>query len=100
MKRIPVNMGPFCDVVERLCGSLILSYRFTTGRGTLHGATLPRSWLIALSRSLPLLDKNIDYTTHFVNYTIELLRRIDNRQFDHHGSRPAPLYESMYITRM
>ena len=100
VKHIPVNIGPFCNAVERLCGLLILSYRFTTRCGTLHGVTLPRSWVLALSRSLPLLDKSINYIAHFVNDTIELLRRIDNQQFDHYGPRPATLYESVYIARM
>jgi len=107
-----VNIGPFCDAVERLCGLHILSYRFTTGRGTLHGVTLPRSWFIGLSRSLPLLNKNTSYIWNFVNATIELLRRIDlqrerynpqtpdNQQFKHNGSRLTPLYASVHIARM
>ena len=112
MNRLPVEVGVFCDAVERLCGSVILTYRFMMGRGTLHDVTLPRSWLIGLSRSLPLLDKNTDYIPHFVNDTIELLRRIDSQrefnnpqtadsqQFRLNGSRLAPLSASVYITRM
>jgi len=112
VKRIPLDIGPFCDAVERLCGLFILAYRFTTGRGTLHGVTLPRSWFLGLFRSLPTLDKNTSYLTHFVNDTIELLRRIDlqrelynpltvdNHQFKHNASRLTPLYASVYIARM
>ena len=99
--RIPVDVGPFCDAVERLCGLHILTFRFMTGRhGTLHGITLPRSWLISLSRSLPLLDKNTSYIPHFVNDTIGLLRRIDNQELDQHGPRLGPLYTSAYIARL
>ena len=112
MKRIPVNVGPFCDAMERLCGLYILAHRFTTGRGTLHGITLPRSWFISLSRSLPLLDKDTSHIPHFVNDTIELLRRIDlqrelynpqtadSQQFKHNGLRLTPLYASVHIARM
>jgi len=112
VKCIPVDAGPFCDAVERLCGLHILAYRFRTGRGTLHGVTLPRSWFIGLSRSLTLLDKNTSYIPHFVNDTIELLRRIDlqreiynpqtadSQQFKHNGSRLTPLYASVHIARM
>jgi len=72
-----------------------------TGRGTLHGVTLPRSWFISFSRSLPLLDKNTSYMPRFVNDTIELLRRIDNQELNQlHGSRLNPLYTSVYIARM
>jgi hypothetical protein len=110
--RIPVDVGHYCDALERLCGSIILSYRFGMGRGTLHGVTLPRSWFIGLLRSSPLLDKNTSYIPHFVNDTIELLRRIDlqrehykprtvdDQQFKHNGSKLTPLYASTYIARM
>ena len=110
--RVPVDIGHYCDAVERLCGSIILSYRFKTERGVLHGITLPRSWFISLLRSSPLLDKNTFYIPHFVNDTIELLRRIDSQrenykprsaddqQFKHNGSRLTPPYASAYIARM
>lgn len=95
-----MDIGTFCDAVERLCGSFILAYRFTTEHGTLHGVTLPRSWFIRLSHSLHLLDKKMDYIPHFVNDTIEFLRRIDTQQFNHRGSRLSPHSTSVYIARM
>ena len=112
MNRIPVDLGPFCDTMERLCGLHILAHRFATGRGTLHIVTLPRSWFMSLLRSRPNLDKNKSYIPHFVNDTIELLRRIDlqreqhnpqgadNHQFKHNGSRLNPMNASIYIARM
>jgi hypothetical protein len=115
VNRIPVDLGPFCDAVERTCGLHILAHRFVTGRGTLHGVTLPRSWFISLLRSrpaAPALDKNRSYIPHFVHDTIELLRRIDlqreqykpqdvdNCQFKYNGFRLTPLYASVYIARM
>lgn len=110
--RIPVDASHFCDAVERLCGSFILSYRFGTERGVLHGVTLPRSWFISLLRSSPPLVKYTSYIPHFINDTIELLRRIDlqrehykpritdNQQFKHNGSSLAPMYASACIARM
>ena len=107
-----MNLGPVCDLVERLCGLHILAHRFMKTRGTLHDVTLPRSWLMALLRSRPSLDKNISYIQHFANDVIELLRRInlqrenydpqtvDNHQFKHDGFKLIPLYTSVYIARM
>lgn len=58
------------------------------------------------------MDKNTSYLPHFVNDTIELLRRIDlqrerfnpqatnSHQFKHNGSGLGPLYASVYIARM
>jgi len=112
LNRVPVDIGPFCDTVERLCGLHILAHRFTAGGGSLHGVTLPRSWLTTILRSHPNLDKNTCYIPNFVNDTIELLRRIDwqrenynpqvvdDHQFKHNGSRLTPLYASIYIARM
>lgn len=83
-----------------------------TGRNTLHGVTLPRSWFIGLSRSLLVLDKDTSCIPRFVNDAIELLKRIDlqrephapqttdGQQFRHNGSRLTPLYASAYIVRM
>ena len=112
MNRVPVDVGHYCDAVERLCGSLILSYRSTMEFGILHGITLPRSWFINLLHSSPPLDKNISYIPHFVNDMIELLRRIDSQrehygslsvgdqQFKYNGSRLSPMCASAYIARM
>lgn len=112
VNHVPVDVGHYCDAVERLCGSIILSYRFTMERGVLHGVTLPRSWFINLFRLLPPLDKNTAWIPHFVNDTLEFLRRIDlqrehykprsvdTEQFKHNGSRLTPPYASAYIARM
>ena len=78
--RVVAEIGPFCDAVERLCGSYIAAHRFKMGRGTLHDVTLPRSWLIGLSSSFKALDKNTSYLPHFVNDTIMLLRRLDSQR--------------------
>jgi len=107
-----VEVGPFCDAVERLCGSFIVAHRLATRRGPLHNVTLPRSWFISLSRSLPTLDKKTNYLPRFVNDTIDLLRRLDyqrehsksqisdSHQFKHNESSLGALYASMYIARM
>ena len=116
VNRIPVEVGPFCDAVERLCGLFIMAHRVTTGQRTLHDVILPRSWFINLSRLLPALDKNIIYLRRFATDLTELLRHFnrrldlqrehpspqttDNHQFIHNGSSLGPLYASMYIPRM
>ena len=117
VNRITVEVGPFCDAVERLCGLFIMAHRFSPESSSLHDVTLPRSWFISLSRSLPALDKNIKGLRYFVNDVIELLRRLnrrldvqheppnsqatlDNRHFTYNGSSLGPLYASIYIARM
>lgn len=109
-----MNIGPFCDALERLCGLHILAHRFTMDGGTLHGITLPYSWFIGLLRPRLVLDKNKSYIPHLVNDAIELLQRIDseredlspqafdNCQFKYNGFTLAlsPLYASVYISRM
>jgi len=112
VNHIPVDAGHFCDAVERLCGSFILSYRFMMEGGALHGITLPRSWFISLLRSSPPLNKDTSFIPHFVNDTIELLRRIDlqrehhrprgidDQQFKDNGSSLNPLHASACIARM
>jgi hypothetical protein len=42
--KIPVEIGVFCSFIERICGSLIVYNRYQR-TGSLHGVTLPRSWL-------------------------------------------------------
>ncbi|KAF9778765.1 hypothetical protein BJ322DRAFT_1114103 [Thelephora terrestris] len=113
VNHIPVDLGPFCDAVERLCGLYILAHRFATGGDTLHGVTLPRSWFVSLLRSRPTLNKDTSHIPHFVHDTIELLRRtdlqrehydplaeVDNCQFKNNGLRLTPLYASVYIARI
>ena len=72
-----VDIGSFCDAVERLCGLNILAHRFTTGGGSLDGTTLPHSWLVSILCSRPNLDKDTCRIPHFVNNTISLLQHID-----------------------
>ena len=42
--KIPVEIGVFCSFIERICGSLIVYNRYRRIE-SLHGVTLPRSWL-------------------------------------------------------
>jgi hypothetical protein len=112
IKRIPIDVGPFCDALEKLCGFYIVSHRFIPERGILHGVTLPRSWFVGLFRLCPSLDKNISHIRRFVKVTIEFLRRIDfqrenynpqipdTHQFKQNGSKLNPLYASVHIARM
>ena len=76
-KRIPVEVGPFCDAVEKLCGLFILASRFKAQKGSLHNVVIPYSWLIGSSRLLQTLNKDTTYLDRFVDDTVELLRRLD-----------------------
>jgi hypothetical protein len=46
-KEIPIDIGTLCKFFERLCGLLILSMT-DAHKHSVHGVTLPRSWIIEL----------------------------------------------------
>lgn len=90
VQRIPVEVGPFCDAVERLCGLLILACRFNAQQGSLHDVVMPRSWLVGLFRSLQALNKNTFYLNLFVENTIEFLRRLNSQREQSFLQREQP----------
>ena len=75
-----MELGPFCDAVEKLCGLFILAHRFNAQQGSLHDVIMPRSWLIGLSRSLKVLDKDTSYISRFVDCMVEFLRRLNSQR--------------------
>ena len=85
-----MEVGPFCDAVEKLCGLFILAHRFNAQRGSLHDVIMPRSWLIGLSRSLKFVKKDTNYLYHFVNDTVEFLRRLNLQREQSASQREQP----------
>ena len=75
-----MEVGPFCDAVEKPCGLFILAYRFNAQQGSLHDVILPRSWFIGLSRFLQALDKNTSYLRRFVEIAVEFLQRLNSQR--------------------
>ncbi|KZP15184.1 P-loop containing nucleoside triphosphate hydrolase protein [Athelia psychrophila] len=45
-----INISLLCDIIERLCGSFVICWRLQR-LASLHGVVLPRSWLLALTKS-------------------------------------------------
>ncbi|KAG6874166.1 hypothetical protein C0995_005584 [Termitomyces sp. Mi166 len=43
--RLPINISDICTLIEHLCTACVISYG-QYRRGSFHGVTLPRSWLL------------------------------------------------------
>ncbi|KIM81679.1 hypothetical protein PILCRDRAFT_485798 [Piloderma croceum F 1598] len=48
---LPININPLCDLIEMLCGSLVLS-KWLQLTSTLHDVILPKSWLLYLTKDI------------------------------------------------
>ncbi len=56
MRKLPINVGVLCDLVDFLCSSVIFCGRHP-GMALLHDVTVPRSWLLRfIEYDLPFLD--------------------------------------------
>jgi len=47
--QLSININVLCDLIDHVCGSLVLSYRQGSN---FHNTTLPRSWLLTLPDSI------------------------------------------------
>ena len=52
-----VDIGVLCEFMDYLCGAMIAAH-FMNTRGTLHGVTLPQSWLVRMLRE-PFTTKSV-----------------------------------------
>ena len=55
--KIPVEIGIFCSFIERICGSLIVYNKYRRS-GSLHGITLPLSWLKVILDTFQSTEKD------------------------------------------
>ncbi|KAK0245332.1 hypothetical protein EDD85DRAFT_895697 [Armillaria nabsnona] len=56
MRKLPINVGVLCDLVDFLCSSVIFCGRHP-GMALLHDVTVPRSWLLRfIEYDLPYLN--------------------------------------------
>lgn len=63
--KIPIDTTILCDVLERICGFLIILRRYQP-QGTLHNIVLPRGWLLDLLKDFKEGVKNFeDDINHF-----------------------------------
>lgn len=110
LSRLPTDLNHLCDLVERLSGLFIMSFRVYL-RGVVHNVTLPRSWFINLLRPLPNLRQHTSGILPFTRAIIELMQRIykqvespphsDPRdQFRADGGRVTNITGPLYISRM
>ena len=85
--KIPVEIGVFCSFIERICGSLIAYNRFRR-TGSLHGVTLPRSWLkiiLDTFQSTEAFEKDISRFWLLLQPLEKLLRRLYHNDFSNPG---------------
>ncbi|KAI0757675.1 hypothetical protein C8Q80DRAFT_1134839, partial [Daedaleopsis nitida] len=51
--KLHIDITLLCDLMDHLCGSMVLAIRLQGSQGTLHDVTLPKSWL---TRLLPKIE--------------------------------------------
>ncbi|OSX68102.1 hypothetical protein POSPLADRAFT_1165650 [Postia placenta MAD-698-R-SB12] len=73
---VPIDAGDICNIVDHLCGLLILSYRSQTGIN-LHDVILPKSWLLRLTSSFDKLEgREIRFVDLYLRSMAQLLERM------------------------
>ena len=84
--KIPVEIGVFCSFIEHICGSLIVYDRYQR-TGSLHGVTLPRSWLKLILDTFQYTDseKNTSRFWLLLQPLEELLRTLYYNNFSNPG---------------
>ena len=60
--KLPVEVTMLCRLLELVVGSFVIAWSFK--KGSLHGATLPRSWILENVRKLDRVQ-NMDAHPHF-----------------------------------
>jgi hypothetical protein len=70
---LPVDVLVLCDVIDYLCGSVIL----VRVKYSLHNVTLPRSWFINLLRRLKRETQGVE--TNHLNYLIGSIQQLLDR---------------------
>lgn len=71
-KKIPVEVTMLCRFLELVVGSFVIAWSFKRSR-SLHGVTLPRSWVLENVRKLDNVQ-NKDAHPHFAWTTTGLFR--------------------------
>ena|SRR6266702_3246669 len=71
-KKIPVEVTMLCRLLELVVGSFVIAWSFKRTR-SLHGVTLPRSWILENVRKLHKVQ-NKDAHPHFAWTTTGLFR--------------------------
>ena len=85
--KIPVEISIFCSFIERICGSLIV-YDRCQRTGSLHGVTLPRSWLKVILDTFQSTEKD---TSHFW-LLLQPLERLLRTQYYNNFLNPGKIY--------
>lgn len=83
-KKIPVEITLLCRFLELVVGSLVIAWSFKR-IGSLHGVTLPRSWILENVRKLDEV-KNKDAHPHFAFTTAGLFRDLLENVYTGNGA--------------
>lgn len=76
-KQVPIDISLLCDIMDHLCGSMILAIRIQSQEGSLHDVTLPKSWLVRLLPKLEnLRSKDRQLSRLYKNNMGDLLEQI------------------------
>jgi len=70
-KGLRIDVGVLCHLIEYICASFAIAYKFRWS-SSLHDLTLPRSWLVALSRDDSLRNRQ----THLIPLLLESMEQL------------------------
>ncbi|KAH9855771.1 hypothetical protein C2E23DRAFT_811853 [Lenzites betulinus] len=74
--RLPIDVVVLCDFMDHLCSSLIIA-RALRSLGTLHGLTLPKSWIARTLPSFPVLRaKSTDLAAQYTWHLRDLVQQV------------------------
>ncbi|KZT08921.1 uncharacterized protein LAESUDRAFT_675409 [Laetiporus sulphureus 93-53] len=73
--RVPIDIGVLCNLLDSLCGFLIVSKRLR-GQTALHDITLPLSWLLRILPNIQRLHKRTTKISLYIAPMQELLKQM------------------------
>ncbi|KAJ7222598.1 hypothetical protein GGX14DRAFT_664393, partial [Mycena pura] len=97
MERLPIRFSDLCDVAENVCAALVVA----DGRGSLHGITLPLSWLVRRANAAGglLAARVTNMSRIFVRYLSELLEPLYTGVDAGHLLSESERLDSGFMTR-
>ncbi|KAI0696497.1 hypothetical protein C8T65DRAFT_583394 [Cerioporus squamosus] len=99
-QRIPIDITTLCDLLDHLCGCLLLTTRSHSGTVSLNNLMLPKSWLLSLMPHVPLLPfRKIDLLFLYSRNIAELLERVYSG-FAEAGTQVSYLVRDVYLVRI
>ena len=91
-KKIPIDIGVLCDLMDHLCASMIFAIRLRNANNTLHDIMLPKSWLLRLVPQCNILRTRVTLLSIvYIRNMRDLLEQVYTG--DSFGKPPLPSHQ-------